>query len=65
MERGVTILNGKGAYSGNDKNVLLCVVRRNQISKIRNMIKEIDEYAFVIVHDVKEVMGEGFTRDVT
>lgn len=65
IERGVTILNGAGAYSGNDKKVLLCVVRRNQITKLRDIIKEVDEYAFVIVHDVKEVMGEGFTRDVT
>lgn len=63
IERGATILNGTGAYSGNDKNVILCIVRRNQISKLRNIIKTIDEDAFVIVHEVKEVLGEGFTHD--
>lgn len=62
IERGATILNGTGAYSGNDKNVILCIVRRNQISKLRNIIKTIDEDAFVIVHEVKEVLGEGFTH---
>ena len=61
MDRGATLLKGAGAYSGDNKNVILCVVRRNQISKLRLLIKEIDENAFVIVHDVKEVMGEGFT----
>lgn len=61
IERGATILNGQGAYSGGDKNVILCIVRRNQISKLRTIIKTIDESAFVIVHDVKEVLGEGFT----
>jgi uncharacterized membrane-anchored protein YitT (DUF2179 family) len=60
MDRGATILKGMGAYSQNDKNVILCVVRRNQISKLRSIIKEADEDAFVIVHDVKEVLGEGF-----
>lgn len=62
MNRGATILNGAGAYSGNVKNVILCVVRRNQISKLRTIIKDADEDAFVIVHDVKEVLGEGFTH---
>ncbi len=61
MDRGATILNGFGAYSGDGKNVILCVVRRNQISKLRALIKETDEDAFVIVYDVKEVLGEGFT----
>ncbi len=61
MDRGATLLKGAGAYSGDNKNVILCVVRRNQISKLRMLIKEIDENAFVMVHDVKEVMGEGFT----
>ena len=62
MNRGATILKGAGAYSGSDKNVILCVVRRNQISKLRALIKAADENAFVIVHDVKEVLGEGFTH---
>ncbi len=61
MDRGATILKGLGAYSGDNKNVILCVVRRNQIYKLRSIIKEDDDDAFVIVYDVKEVLGEGFT----
>ncbi|MCK5130165.1 MAG: YitT family protein [Clostridiales bacterium] len=64
MERGATILHGQGAFSGDSKNVILCIVRRNQISKLRTIIKTIDEEAFVIVHEVKEVLGEGFSHNV-
>ncbi|MGI6538355.1 MAG: YitT family protein [Caldicoprobacterales bacterium] len=63
MDRGVTILNGKGAYTGFDKNVLLCVVRRTEITKLKGLINEIDPYAFVLIADVREAMGEGFTRE--
>jgi uncharacterized membrane-anchored protein YitT (DUF2179 family) len=60
MERGVTLLNGKGAYTGNEKNVILCVVSRMQITQLKGLINEIDPNAFVLVSDVREVMGEGF-----
>jgi uncharacterized membrane-anchored protein YitT (DUF2179 family) len=60
MERGVTMLEGRGAYTGNEKNVILCVVRRTQITQLKSMINEIDPAAFVLVADVREVMGEGF-----
>ena len=61
--RGVTMLPGKGMYSGNEKNVLLCVVRRNEIAKSRMIIKNIDDRAFVIVSNVSEVLGEGFSAN--
>jgi len=60
MERGVTMLEGRGAYTGNEKNVILCVVRRTQITQLKGLINEIDPAAFVLVADVREVMGEGF-----
>ena len=60
MERGVTMLEGRGAYTGNEKNVILCVVTRTQITQLKSMINEIDPAAFVLVADVREVMGEGF-----
>lgn len=60
LDRGVTLLNGKGAFTGENKNVILCVVNRMQIPKIKNLIYEIDSRAFAIVYDVKEVLGEGF-----
>lgn len=61
MERGVTFLGGKGAYTGQQKNVLLCVITRVELSKLKNIVYEADPMAFVVVHDVHEVLGEGFS----
>lgn len=61
MNRGVTSLNAKGQFSGKEKNVLLCVLKwRGEGAKLKKLIKRIDSHAFVIVADVKEVLGEGF-----
>ncbi|MDQ0350843.1 uncharacterized membrane-anchored protein YitT (DUF2179 family) [Alkalibacillus filiformis] len=63
MDRGVTILNGKGYYTGKDRQVLYCVVGKNEIVKLKNIIHEIDPHAFVSVSTVHDVLGEGFTLD--
>ena len=60
MHRGVTILDGRGAYSGKEKQVIMCVIKRQQISEIRRIIRNIDENAFFIVSDAKNVFGNGF-----
>ena len=60
LHRGVTILRGEGAYSHQNKQVLLCVVKRTQIADIRKMIKNVDEKAFFIITDAKNVFGKGF-----
>lgn len=60
LHRGVTIIKGEGAYSHNEKQVLLCVIKRTQIADIRKIIKNIDENAFFIVSDAKNVFGKGF-----
>lgn len=60
LHRGVTILEGEGAYSHKSKQVLFCVIKRPQISAIRKMIRDIDEDAFFIVTDAKNVFGRGF-----
>ncbi len=60
LNRGVTVLSGKGAYSGQDKQILLCVVKRQQIVEIKKIVKNIDKTAFVIVTDTRDVFGEGF-----
>lgn len=61
MERGVTFLGAKGAYTGEEKNVLMCVVTRLELTRLKNIVHELDPRAFVIVHDVHEVLGEGFS----
>lgn len=60
MDRGVTGLKAEGMYSGEDKMMLCCVVSRKEISQIKEIVREFDCRAFVIVSDVREVLGEGF-----
>lgn len=60
LDRGVTVLKGKGFYTGNDKDVLLCVVNRSQFTKLKEIIHNIDSKAFIMVTEVNEVLGEGF-----
>jgi len=61
MQRGVTLLRGIGGYTGEDKKILLCVVRRLEVLRLKRIVQEIDPRAFVIVNDVHEVLGEGFS----
>jgi uncharacterized membrane-anchored protein YitT (DUF2179 family) len=56
LGRGVTVLHGKGGYSGEAKSVLYTVLTRLEIAKLKTIINEIDENAFVTIHDVHEVM---------
>ena len=60
LDRGVTILQGEGAYSGTEKKVLMCAFKQRQIVPIKKLVKEIDPSAFVIVCDAHEVLGDGF-----
>ena len=60
MHRGVTLLEGEGAYSHRKKKVIMCVVKRNQIPEVRRLVRSIDEQAFVIMSDAKNVFGNGF-----
>jgi uncharacterized membrane-anchored protein YitT (DUF2179 family) len=60
MDRGVTGINATGMYSNRDKKMLFCVVSKKEIVKIVEISKKIDPNSFVIVSDVREVMGEGF-----
>lgn len=60
QKRGVTALKGKGMYTGKDKDVLLCVFSKKEISDVKRRVMEIDENAFIMVTDIREVLGEGF-----
>ncbi|MBY7143505.1 YitT family protein [Virgibacillus sp. NKC19-3] len=63
MDRGVTILDGRGSFSKEKQDVLYCVVARNEIVRLKNIINGIDPHAFVTVSTVHDVIGEGFTLD--
>lgn len=58
--RGVTYLHGYGAYSGNEKKVLLCVMRPKELPAAREMVASCDPNAFMIVAGASAVFGEGF-----
>jgi len=60
LERGVTGLQAKGMYTQEDKCVLYCIVTQKEIIGLKDIVNEVDPSAFVIVSDVKEVLGEGF-----
>lgn len=60
MERGVTMLNATGAYTGGERRVLLCAVRRSEMYQLRSLVMDIDPGAFLIVVSTDEVLGEGF-----
>jgi len=60
VHRGVTILEGEGAYSHEKKHVLMCVVKRTQLPELRRLVKSVDERAFFVVTDAKNVFGKGF-----
>jgi uncharacterized membrane-anchored protein YitT (DUF2179 family) len=63
MDRGVTVLKGQGHYTKQEREVLYCVVGKNEIVRLKNIINSVDPSAFVSVTDVHDVMGEGFTLD--
>jgi len=63
MDRGVTVLSGKGSYTGNKQSVLYCVVGKNEIVRLKNIINQLDPHAFVAIGAVHDVLGEGFTLD--
>jgi uncharacterized membrane-anchored protein YitT (DUF2179 family) len=60
LQRGCTFLNGVGAYTGKDINVLYAVISRNEFIKLKKFIKDTDPEAFITVGEVHEVLGEGF-----
>lgn len=60
LRRGVTLLDGKGAYSGAEKQILMCAVRPQEVYKITSIIKSVDSHAFIIVTTAGIIKGEGF-----
>ncbi|QFF98456.1 YitT family protein [Psychrobacillus glaciei] len=61
MTRGVTILEGRGGYSQDQKEVLYIVINQQELVQLKQTIKSVDEQAFVVVHDVRDVLGSGFS----
>ena len=65
MDRGVTGIHAEGMYSREDTEMLYCVVSPREVPRLKQLVYEIDPRAFVIISDVSEVMGEGFSERKT
>jgi uncharacterized membrane-anchored protein YitT (DUF2179 family) len=61
MERGVTIISGKGAYTGADRPILYCVLTRSEIQQLKAIVHEADPRAFMVIGNAHEALGEGFS----
>lgn len=60
LDRGVTLLKGRGYYTGSEREVLMCALRRPQAARIRAIVRKIDPSAFIIMCEAGDVIGEGF-----
>jgi uncharacterized membrane-anchored protein YitT (DUF2179 family) len=63
LDRGVTKLSGKGGYTEEERDVLMCVVNQTEVTKLKDMVSRIDPHAFVVVTSANEVLGEGFKTE--
>jgi ypjC len=61
LGRGVTFISGQGYYSQEDLKIIYCIVGRNEIVKMKEMIHRIDPQAFITITEAHEILGEGFT----
>ncbi len=60
MERGVTILQGTGAYTGTERPVIYCVITRSEVTQLKTIVHDIDPQAFIVIGQAHEAFGEGF-----
>lgn len=62
--RGVSVVPAKGAYTGKEKGILICVARKPEISGIMKTVKSVDDKTFIIVSEANEILGEGFKHSI-
>lgn len=62
LGRGVTYLHGEGAYTGNNKKVIFCVITRLEESKMKEIVRSIDQQAFLAIGNISEVRGGRFKK---
>ena len=63
VNRGLTIVDAEGGYTGNDLKMIICVMTSGEVSLIRGNLKSLDEAAFMYISQTSEVSGIGFTKD--
>ncbi|WP_028393558.1 YitT family protein [Bacillus cihuensis] len=60
LDRGVTRLSGQGGYTDDSRPILMCVIDQSEFTNLKQLVKDVDPKAFVVVMDAAEVLGEGF-----
>ena len=60
LERGLTVLEGTGAYTGVERPVLYCVISRAEVAALKAIVNEVDPHAFMVIGTAHEALGEGF-----
>lgn len=60
LNRGITVIEAKGGYSNTEKEILMCVMKKKELEKLKNIMNDVEEKSFVIVSPLTEVQGEGF-----
>jgi len=63
LGRGITFIRGMGYYSRKDLDIVYCVVSRNEMKQMKDIINRIDPFAFITISEAHEILGEGFTLD--
>ena len=63
LARGITFIRGMGYYSRKDLDIVYCVVSRNEMKQMKDIINQIDPFAFITISEAHEILGEGFTLD--
>ena len=62
LDRGCTYLKGEGSYTRQEKNVIYCAIKRQQLAEIKELVMETDPAAFLVLQEAHQVLGEGFER---
>lgn len=60
LDRGLTKLNGAGGYTGTERTVLMVVVSQNEVTRLKELVRDVDPAAFIIISETREVLGKGF-----
>lgn len=60
MDRGVTVFSGHGYYTKESKEILYIVISKQEVLKLKRIVQSTDRSAFIAIHDVRDVFGEGF-----
>jgi len=64
VHHSATVMNAKGAYTGDGKSVIITVCRRSEAIRLRKKVEMIDPHAFIIITKTSEIMGKGFRDNI-